>query len=228
MATIGRGYNVSLIRVLLAEDHSVVREGLRLLLNAQPDIEVVSEATTGREAVVLARDGCADVAVLDISMPDLDGIQAASRIRAECPQTQILILTMHESDVYFFRALEAGAAGYVLKKAASEELINAVRAVARGEAFFYPSLARKLLDSYLGHASLEPPSGPPGYEGLSDREREIMFLLVRGLSNQQIAEELVISPSTVQTHRTHILQKLELENTIDLVRYAIRHGLIEA
>lgn len=227
MATARWEYIVSPIRVLLAEDHNVVREGLRLLLDAQPDIQVVGEATTGREAVVLARDNCADIAVLDISMPDLDGVQAAARIRTECPQTQVLILTMHESDVYFFRALEAGAAGYVLKKAASEDLINAVRAVARGEAFFYPSLARKLLNDYLGHARHGPPAGPPGYEELSDREREIMFLLARGLSNQEIAEKLVISPSTVQTHRTHILQKLELENTIDLVRYAIRHGLIE-
>jgi two-component system response regulator NreC len=215
------------IRVLLAEDHNVVREGLRLLLNAQPDIQVVSEATTGREAIVLARDNCPDVAVLDISMPDLDGVQAASLMRAECPQTQILILTMHESDAYFFRALEAGAAGYVLKKGASEDLINAVRAVARGEAFFNSTLARKLLDNYLGHARIEPPTGPPGYGELSDREREIMFLLVRGLSNQEIAEKLVVSPSTVQTHRTHILHKLALENTIDLVRYAIRHGLME-
>ena len=218
---------MSPIRVLLAEDHNVVREGLRLLLNAQLDIKVVSEATTGREAVVLARDDCADVAVLDISMPDLDGLQAASQIRAECPKTQILILTMHESDAYFFRALEVGAAGYVLKKAASEDLIKAVRAVARGEAFFYPSLARKLLDNYLEHTSHEALPGPPGYDELSDREREIMFLLVRGLSNQEIAEKLVISPSTVQTHRTHILQKLGLETTIDLVRYAIRHGFIE-
>jgi len=218
---------VNPIRVLLAEDHNVVREGLRLLLNAQPDIQVVSEAMTGQEAIALAREGCADVAVLDISMPDLDGVQTASQILVECPQMRVLILTMHESDAYFFRALEAGAAGYVLKKAASEDLIKAVRAVARGEAFFYPSLARKLLNNYLGHARLESPPGPPGYEELSDREREIMYLLVRGLSNQEIAENLVISPSTVQTHRTRILQKLELENTIDLVRYAIRHGLIE-
>ena len=215
------------IRVLLAEDHNVVREGLRLLLDAQPDIQVVGEATTGQEAVVLAREGCPDVAVLDISMPDLDGVQAASLIRTECPQTQVLILTMHESNAHFFRALEAGAAGYVLKKAASEDLISAVRAIARGEAFFYPPMARKLLDDYLGHAKSQPPTGPPGYEELSDREREIMFLLVRGLSNQEIAENLVISPSTVQTHRTHILRKLDLRATVDLVRYAIRHGLIE-
>ncbi len=218
---------MSLIHVLLAEDHNVVREGLRLLLSAQADIEVIGEATTGREAVALARERCPDVAVLDITMPDLDGVQATNLIRVECPQTQVLILTMHESDAYFFRALEAGAAGYVLKKAASEDLINAVRSVARGEAFFYPSLARKLLDNYLVHAQSKPPSGPPGYEELSDREREIMFLIVRGLSNQEIADKLVISPSTVQTHRTHILQKLNLESSIDLVRYAIRHGLIE-
>ena len=215
------------IRVLLAEDHNVVRDGLRLLLDAQADIEVIAEATTGREAIVLSREDCPDVVVLDISMPDLDGIQATKLIRVECPQTQVLILTMHESDAYFFRALQAGAAGYVLKKAASEDLINAVRAVARGEAFFYPSLARKLLDDYLGHRGSAPPVGPPGYEELSDREREIMFLLVRGLSNQEIAEKLVISPSTVQTHRTRVLQKLGLETTVDLVRYAVRHGLIE-
>lgn len=215
------------IRVLLAEDHNVVRDGLRLLLNAQPDIEVIAEASTGREVIALARQDCPDVVVLDISMPDLDGIQAAGLIRVECPQSQILILTMHESDIYFFRALEAGAAGYILKKAASEELINAVRAVARGEAFFYPSLARKLLDNYLEHTGSMPPVGPPGYEELSDREREIMFLLAHGLSNQEIADKLVISPSTVQTHRTHILRKLDLESTVDIVRYAIRHGLIE-
>ncbi len=216
------------IRVLLAEDHNVVREGLRLLLNAQSDIRVIGEATNGRQAVALARECCPDVAVLDISMPDLDGLQAASLIRAECPQTQVLILTMHESDAYFFRAVEVGAAGYLLKKAASEDLISAVRAVAQGEAFFYPSMARKLLEGYLKHDRSAPAAGPSGYDELSDREREVMFLLVRGLSNQEIAEKLVVSASTVQTHRTHILQKLGLETTIDLVRYAIRHGLIEA
>jgi two-component system response regulator NreC len=216
------------IRVLLAEDHNVVREGLRLLLSAQPDIEVTGEATNGRQAVTLARETCPDVAVLDISMPDLDGLQAAGLIRAQCSQVQVLMLTMHESDTYFFRAVEAGAAGYLLKKAASEDLISAVRAVARGEAYFYPSLARKLLESYLRHDSARPPAPQSGYDELSDREREVMFLLVHGLSTQDIAEKLVVSPSTVQTHRTHILQKLNLETTIDLVRYAIRQGLIEA
>ncbi len=216
------------IRILLAEDHNIVREGLRLLLNAPADVEVVGEATTGREAVALAQAQCPDVAVLDISMPDMDGIQATAQIRQICAQTRILILTMHESDAYFFRAVEAGASGYILKKAASEDLLVAVRAVARGEAFFYPSVARKLLDGYLGHTHGAQASGPPGFQDLSERERETFFLIVRGLTNQEIADDLVISPSTVQTHRSHILEKLGLSTTVDLVRYAIRHGLIEA
>lgn len=216
------------IRVLLAEDHNVVREGLRLLLSAQPDMEVIGEARNGLEAVESARKNCPDVAVLDISMPELDGLQAAERIRIDCPDTRILILSMHESDAYFFRALEVGAAGYVLKKAASDDLISALRAVARGEAFFYPSLARKLLDTYLSRSTPETPSGPPGYQELSDREREILHLLVSGLSNQEIAERLSISASTVQSHRASILHKLDVKTTIDLVRYAIRHGIIEA
>lgn len=216
------------IRVLLAEDHNVVREGLRLLLSAQPDIEVVGEARNGAEALEAARRVCPDVAILDISMPELDGLQAAERIRLACPDTRILILSMHESDAYFFRALEVGAAGYVLKKAASDDLLNALRAVARGEAFFYPSLTRKLLDTYLSRSAPEIPSGPPGYQELSDREREILHLLVSGLSNQEIAEQLVISASTVQSHRTNVLNKLGVKTTIELVRYAIRHGIIEA
>jgi two-component system, NarL family, response regulator NreC len=219
---------MSPIRVLLAEDHNVVREGLRLLLNAQPDIQVVGEATDGRQAVVMAHETCPNVAVLDISMPELDGLQAASLIRRDCPDVQVLILTMHESDTYFFRAIEAGASGYLLKKAASEDLINAVRAVAQGEAFFYPPLARRLLEGYLQHGKTNAPAGPTAYEELSEREREVMLLLVRGLTNQEISEKLVVSSSTVQTHRSHILQKLGLETTVDLVRYAIRHGLIEA
>ena len=215
------------VRVLLAEDHSVVREGLRLLLDMQPDICVVGEAVTGQEAVVLAQQLLPDVAVMDIAMPDLDGIQATERIRQLSPETRVLILTMHASDAYFFRAVEAGASGYILKRAASEELIHAVRAVARGEAFFYPEVARKLLNGYLARTRAGQPVGPPGYQELSEQERKVMFLIVQGRSTGQVAEELVISVSTVQTHRTHILEKLGLGSTIDLVRYAIRHGLIE-
>ena len=176
----------------------------------------------------MAQQECPDVAVLDISMPELDGVQATRLIREQCPHAQVLILTMYESEAYFFRSLEAGAAGYVLKKAASEDLISAVRAVARGEAFFYPAVARKLLDRLSVHGIPGLRAGPPGDAALSEREQEIMFLIVQGLSNQGIADKLVISPSTVQTHRSHILQKLGLETTVDLVRYAIRRGLIEA
>lgn len=215
------------IRVLLAEDHSVVREGLRLLLESQPDIQVVGEAVTGQEAIVLAQSLLPDVAVLDIAMPDLDGIQATAHIQQLSPSTRVLILTMHASDAYFFSAVDAGASGYILKRAASEELIHAVRALARDEAFFYPEMARKLLDGYRSHTHSGPLLGPPGYQDLSEQERKILFLLVQGRSTSQIADELVISASTVQTHRAHILEKLNLSNTIELVRYAIRHGLIE-
>ena len=215
------------IRVLLAEDHHIVREGLRLLLDAQPDIRVVGEATTGREAVALATRDCPDVAVLDISMPDLDGVQATRVIRAECPQTRVLILTMYESEAYFFRSLQAGAAGYVLKKTANQDLIGAVRAVARGEVFFCLPMARKLLErlSLLGQP--ECGVGPLDEEALSDRELEMLLLMAQGFSNQAMAEKLVISPSSVQTHRSHILRKLGIETTADLVRCAIRRGLVE-
>lgn len=212
------------IRVLLAEDHNVVREGLRLLLNAQPDMQVVAEATDGRAAVELAKQSSPDVAVVDIAMPELDGIEATRLIRAACPQARILMLTMYESETYCLRAMEAGAAGYVLKKAASEELIGAVRAVARGELFLDPAMGHKLLErlAHRGHG------GPAGGEPLSSREREIMLLIVQGVSSQEIADRLDLSASTVQTHRSHILQKLGLETNVDLVRYAIRQGLIEA
>jgi len=216
------------IRVLLADDHAVIRDALSLLLDTQPDFHIVGQAEDGRQAVTLARELRPDVAVLDISMPHIDGLQAAQLIRTESPQTQVLILTMHDSDAHFFRALEAGAAGYVFKKAASEELIQAIRSVAKGNAYFPPTMARKLLDGYLSGTKGIAAAGPPGYDTLSDREKEIMFMLIQGQTNQAIAEKLVITPSTVQAHRSHIMQKLSLDTTIDLVRYAIRYGLIEA
>lgn len=215
------------IQVLLADDHAVIRDALSLLLDTQPDITIVGKAEDGRQAVALARELRPDVAVLDISMPHIDGLQAAQLIRTESPHTQVLILTMHDSDAYFFRALEAGAAGYVFKKAASEELLQAIRSIAQGNAYFPPSMARKLLEGYLNGTKGPAVVGPPGYATLSDREKEIMFLLIQGQTNQAIAEKLVITPSTVQAHRTHIMQKLSLDTTIDLVRYAIRFGLIE-
>ncbi len=212
------------IRILIAEDHRIVRDGLRMLLQSEPDFAVVGEAENGREAVVLAKEVQPDVAILDISMPDLSGLEATPLIKTESPQTQVLILTMHESDEYFFRALQAGASGYVLKKAATQDLIAATRAVARGEAFLYPSVAKKLIADYVRR--LQPGTEGGGYTSLSDREREVLLLLAQGLSNQEIADQLAITQSTLQTHRVHILEKLGLRTTADLIKYAIQHGLV--
>jgi two-component system response regulator NreC len=212
------------IRILVAEDHSIVRDGLRMLLQSEPDFVVVAEAENGREAVALASETQPDLAILDISMPDLGGLEATRLIRSACPLTQVLILTMHESDEYFFRALEAGASGYVLKKAATQDLLEAARAVARGEAFLYPSVAKKLIGDYVRRA--QSGGEEKGYAGLSDREREVLLLLAQGLSNREIAESLVITQSTLQTHRSHILEKLGLRTTADLIKYAVQHGLV--
>ena len=215
---------MSTIRILIAEDHRIVRDGLRMLLQGEPDFEVVAEAENGREAVARARESRPDVAILDISMPDLSGLEATRLIKAESPQTQVLILTMHESDEYFFRALEAGASGYLLKKAATQDLITAARSVARGEAFLYPSVAKKLIGDYVRR--VEPGAEAGGYGTLSEREREVLLLLAEGLSNQEIAGRLSISQSTLQTHRAHVLDKLGLRTTADLIKYAVRHGLV--
>ncbi len=212
------------IKVLLAEDHTIVREGLRLLFESAPEFIVAAEASNGREAVAQARELRPDVAVLDISMPELSGLEATRLIKAESPETQVLILTMHESDEYFFRALEAGASGYVLKKAATQDLIAAARAVARGEAFLYPSVAKKLIGDYVQRVQSD--AEQPGYLRLSEREREILLLIADGTSNQQIAERLSVTASTVQTHRAHILEKLGLQTTADLIKYAVQHGLV--
>ena len=212
------------IRVLLAEDHSIVRDGLRMLLESAPDFVVVAEAANGQEAVAQAQETQPDIAILDITMPGLSGIEATRLIKAARPQTQVLILTMHESDEYFFHAIEAGASGYIVKKAATQDLITAARAVAHGEAFLYPSVAKKLIGDYVRR--MQAGAEQSGYASLSEREREILLLIAEGLSNQLIADQLVVSSSTVQTHRTHILGKLGLRTTADLIKYAYQHGLI--
>jgi two-component system response regulator NreC len=212
------------IRVLIAEDHSIVRDGLRLLLESQPDFAVVAQAANGREAVAQAKETRPDVIIMDVSMPEMSGLEATRLIKAELPQAHVLILTMYESDEYFFRALEAGASGYVLKKAATQDLISAARAVASGEAFLYPSVAKKLIGDYLRR--LQAGTEPAGFGSLSDREREILRLIADGQSNQQIADQLTITTSTVQTHRAHILEKLDLKTTAGLIKYAVQHGLV--
>lgn len=212
------------IHILIAEDHRIVRDGLRMLLQSEPDFVIVAEAENGREAVARAKETRPEVAILDISMPDLSGLEATRLIKAESPQTQVLILTMHESDEYFFRALQAGASGYVLKKAATQDLIAAARAVARGEAFLYPSVAKKLISDYVRR--VQPGTEEGGYGSLSDREREVLVQLAEGLSNQEIADRLAITQSTLQTHRAHVLEKLGLRTTADLIKYAVQHGLV--
>lgn len=213
------------IRVLLADDHAIVRQGVKLILTAEPDIEVIGEAEDGLQAVDLARQLKPDVAVLDISMPGINGIEATRQIKASVPGAAILALTMHADDSYVFQLLKAGGSGYVLKNAAATDLVQAVRAARRGEAFLYPSVAKAVVADYLKR--LEAGEGRETYDGLTQREKEILTLVAEGTTNQEIAERLYISVKTVQTHRAHIMEKLNLHDRTMLVRYAIRKGLIE-
>ena len=213
------------IRVLVADDHTIVREGVSLLLQGQPDIEVVGEAKDGCEAVEKCLQLHPDVVLMDMAMPELNGLEATKRIKASRPETHILVLTVHESDEYFFQALQAGASGYLLKGATSAELVAAVRAVSSGGIFLHPDVAQKLVAEYLRRISSDH-SSSTRYDGLTPREKEVLILIAEGHTNQQIAEQLVLSPSTVQTHRTNIMEKLNLHNRAELIKYAIRQGLI--
>ena len=212
------------IRLLLADDHAVVRSGLRMLLEAQPDMTIIGEAETGQEAIRRVAELSPDVVLMDIEMPGMNGIEATRRIKAEAPGAAVLALTMYEDDQYFFEMLRAGASGYVPKRAAPDELVSAIRAVSRGEVFLYPSLAGRLVQDYLrrGPAGEEE---PPGDE-LTPREQEVLTLIAEGLSNNEIADRLVISAKTVDRHRENIMRKLNLHNRVDLVKYALRKGLI--
>lgn len=213
-------------KVLIADDHVIVREGVRMILAKERDIEVVGEAGDGEEALQLVESARPDVVIMDISMPGMSGIEATQKVRERHPKVSVLALTMHEDESYVFQLLRAGAAGYVLKRAAAQDLVQAVRAAARGEAFLYPSVARKVVEDYLKR--VEAGEDRERYDGLTEREKEILTLIAQGLSNQQIAEKLYISIKTVQTHRAHILEKLGLHDRTELVRYAIRKGLIQA
>lgn len=213
------------IKLVLVDDHAVVRSGLRMLLEAQPDIEIVGEAESGVEAVTLVRSSRPDVVLMDIQMPDMNGIEATKLIKEKVPDTAVLALTMHEDDQYFFEMLHAGASGYVPKRAAPDDLLVAIRTVARGEVFLYPSLATRLVQDYLKRA--ETGDQPLVYDNLTPREREVLILIAEGLSNAEIAERLVISIKTVDRHRENIMRKLNMHSRIDLVKYALRVGLIE-
>lgn len=227
MKTEGRGQKedeIKKIRVLIAEDHAIVREGLRALLEAQSDIEVIGEATTGEEAVAKTAVSQPDIVLMDITMPGMNGLEATRRIRQHDPEVKILALTMHQGDEYFFEILEAGASGYFVKGGSSAELISALRALWRGDVYIYPTMARKLLSDYLQRAKTG--QDKETYDVLTSREREILKLVAEGYGNQEIAERLVLSPSTVQTHRSNLMAKLGLHNRVELVKYALRHGFI--
>ncbi len=211
------------ISVLIADDHTIVRSGVRLLLEAETDISVVGEALNGREALELTESLQPDVVLMDITMPEMDGLEATRQLKTRFPHINVLVLTMHRSDDYFFEMLKAGASGYILKGAKTSELINAVRVVQQGEIFLYPSMTQKLVQGYIQLAEWDKESEP----SLSPREKEIFQLLAEGYSNKEIAEKLVISPSTVHSHRGNIMEKLGLGNRRDLIQYARKQGLIQ-
>lgn len=212
------------VRILLGDDHTVVRQGLRKILEAQEGWEVVGEASDGREAARLALALEPNVAVLDIAMPLLSGIEATRQILRRLPKVGVLILSMHAEEAFITQALQAGARGYLLKDSADTDLIRGVTDVAAGKSFFSPAAAKVMLDDYLRH--LAKKGIVDRYEALSEREREIFQLVAEGHSNKDVADLLAISVATVETHRAHILQKLDVHSTAELVLYAVRRGVI--
>jgi len=213
------------IRILLADDHVVVRRGLRLVLESEPDLRVVAEASDGAEAVELGLDPQVDLAVLDISMPRMTGLQAARELHRRRPELRILMLSMHEGEQYLYEALTAGASGYVLKSVVDRDLVEACRATMRGEPFLYPGAVTRLVRDYLDRA--RDHDGPVREDPLTPREVEIVKLIAESNTNRQIAEQLVISEKTVERHRANVLEKLGMRDRVELTRYAIRRGLIE-
>ena len=212
-------------RLLLVDDHAVVRSGLRMLLENERDVEIIGEATSASEAIEAAMRLKPDVILMDIGLPDLSGIDATREIKKRVPNVSVVALTIHEDEEYFFKMLEAGASGYVPKRAAPEELLTAIRAAASGQVYLYPSLAKLLVRDFLegGRAAGEQPPSD-----LTDREQEVLTYLAEGASNEEIAASLVISPKTVARHRENIMRKLNLHSRSELVRYAIRKGIIKA
>jgi two-component system response regulator NreC len=212
------------LRILLADDHIVMRTGLRALLERQPNLEVVGESENGRETVELAASLRPDVVVMDVGMPVLNGIEAAKMIVTQSPSTAVVILSMHADESYVMRALSAGARGYLLKDSGAADLISAIHAVSQGKSFFSPKVSRILAEDYV--RVLKQKGAVDTYDLLTGREREILQLLAEGKANKEVATDLNISTYTVETHRSHILQKLNLHNSAELVLYAVRKGII--
>jgi two-component system response regulator NreC len=212
-------------RLLLVDDHAVVRSGLRMLLGNESDVEIVGEAGTAQEALDAVAMFKPDVILMDIGLPDKSGIEATREIKDRFPKIAVVALTIHEDEEYFFKMLEAGASGYVPKRAAPEELLTAIRAAALGEVYLYPSLAKLLVRDFL---TQERPDEAKALSDLTEREQEVLTYLAEGASNDEIAEALVISPKTVARHRENIMRKLNMHSRAELVRYAIRKGIIQA
>ena len=212
------------VRILLADDHALVRRGLHLVLEAQPDLEVVAEASDGAEAVKRGLEDDVDLAILDVAMPRMTGLQAVRELHRRRSELRMLILSMHRNEQYLYEALKAGAAGYVLKTAADRDLVEACRAAMRGEPFVYPGAKTPLIEEYLrrAHNDQALPEEP-----LTPREREVVKLIAEGYSGREIAEALVISEKTVERHRANVLEKLGMHDRVELTRYAIRSGLVE-
>ena len=213
-------------RIVLADDHAILREGIRALLEDQPDMTVIGEAADGRKAIELARDLSPDIIVMDIGMPLLNGLEATRQIKHNFPQVAVLVLTMHDNEEYVSHILAAGASGYVLKRAASSELVTAIRAVAAGQSFLSPAVTKLLIEGYMGRQLAAPVMVDP-FETLTAREREVLQLVAEGHTNSQIAKLLNISIKTVKAHRSNLMQKLGLHDRGALIKVAIQRGIIE-
>ena len=211
------------LRVLLADDHMIVREGLKTLINGQPDMQVVGEAVNGREALKCAIELSPDLVVMDISMPEMNGVEATERLRKECPQIKIIALTIYEDISYLRQLLKAGASGYVIKRAVVEELVHAVRICAAGGSYIEPTLAGQVVSTYINRGS---GLGGPSQGELSDRETQVLRLVAFGYSNKEIGAKLGISVKTVETYKVRLMGKLNLRSRVEMVRYALRQGLL--
>jgi len=216
---------MSRIRVFLVDDHEIVRAGIKVLLMAEEDMEIIGEAASGQEAVDLARRLRPDVVVMDVQMPGLNGIEATRQITSDCPECAVLALTIHEDEQYFFQMLAAGAMGYVPKRAAPDDLVRAIREASQGNVFLYPSMASALVADHLHH--IRTGDSEAKTELLTQREHEVLTLIAEGLHNREIAERLTVSVKTVERHRENIMNKLQLHSRTELVKYAIRKGLID-
>jgi DNA-binding NarL/FixJ family response regulator len=215
-----------MIKVLVAEDHTIVRKGLCALLYTESDIEVVGEAENGRQAIEMAEELNPDVILMDISMPELNGMDATRQLKKKYPDLKILILSMHSNEKYIFETLRAGASGYLIKRSAPTDLIKAIHAANKGESFLSPSVSKKVIDNFVQHKA-EENNEPRGLNRLSNREREVLQLIAEGHTNREIAIQLFVSAKTIEAHRANIQKKLQIIGTAELTKYAIRKGLIE-